>query len=72
MGAGDILLLYTDGLSEHNINIEDFYFPKKLEIILKKVKKHNAKDIFNQITDDMLKFNKFSDDVSIVVIKKNL
>jgi tetraacyldisaccharide-1-P 4'-kinase len=52
--------------------MEDFYFPQKLEIILKKVKKHNAKDIFNQIIDDMLKFNKFSDDVSIVVIKKNM
>jgi len=72
MGAGDILLLYTDGLSEHDTKMEDLYFPEKLEIILKKVKKHNAKDIFNQITDDMLKFNRFSDDVSIVVIKKNI
>ena len=30
MGSGDILVLYTDGLSEHS-NGEQYYFPARLE-----------------------------------------
>ena len=70
MGAGDILLLYTDGLSEHNLDMKSFYFPKKLEETLKKKKKGSAKEIFFNIKEDLMKFADPSDDISIVVIKK--
>ena len=70
MGKGDILLLYTDGLSEHNKNMESFYFPNKLEELLKGIKKYSAKEIYYKIKEDLLKFADPSDDISIVVIKK--
>lgn len=70
MGAGDILLLYTDGLSEHMRDDED-YFPGRLEAVLRKAKSRPAREIFEAIREDVLAFSEPSDDISIVVIKKN-
>lgn len=70
MGAGDILLLYTDGLSELNIEMNTFYFRDRLELLLKRVKNESARNIFQHIKEDMEKFAPAEDDVSFVVIKK--
>ena len=49
MGAGDILLLHTDGLVEHCRGHES-YFPARLEQVLRQVKHQRAADI---LTDSL-------------------
>jgi serine phosphatase RsbU (regulator of sigma subunit) len=70
MGSGDILLIYTDGLSEHWDASETPYFPDKLEEKLRSIKTESAQDIFQHIKEDLLNFGKPLDDISFVVIKK--
>jgi serine phosphatase RsbU (regulator of sigma subunit) len=71
MGRGDILLLYTDGLSDHRNAQKQRYFPGRLEEVLRASKHLPAKDIFKRIKKDMVAFSpKVADDVTIVVIKK--
>jgi serine phosphatase RsbU (regulator of sigma subunit) len=69
MGSGDILLLYTDGLSEH-IRGEEEYYPVHLEKTLRKLCDRTAKEIVEGIKTDLLAFNEPSDDISMVVIKR--
>ena len=69
MGAGDILLLYTDGLLEHTRGNEG-YFPRPLEQVVREVKHKPAKNIFEAIKMSALDFATPSDDISIVVIKR--
>jgi serine phosphatase RsbU (regulator of sigma subunit) len=68
MGAGDILLLHTDGLLEHARGDEP-YFPNRLEDVMRAVKHLSAREILDGIYEDLLAFNKPSDDISVVVIK---
>ncbi len=68
MGAGDILLLHTDGLIDHGKH-DDPYFPKHLEQKLREVKQQGAREIFEAIREDVLAFSEPADDISIVVIK---
>lgn len=70
MGQGDILLLYTDGFSEHSNREEQPFFPVHLEKALKEVKKGTAKEIFFGLKEDFLHYGPPSDDTSFVVIKK--
>jgi serine phosphatase RsbU (regulator of sigma subunit) len=70
MGMSDILLLYTDGLSDHVDNMDRFYFPGTLEATLKKIKGGSAREIFYKIKEDVLAFAKPMDDITLVVIKK--
>jgi serine phosphatase RsbU (regulator of sigma subunit) len=70
MGRGDILLLYTDGLVEHARDGE-LYLPGRLEKTIRAVKNYGAQDIFKAIQEDALDFAPPSDDMSIVVIKRN-
>ena len=56
MGAGDILLLHTDGLTEHSRGNEQ-YFPGRLEQTLRQVKDQSAKQILESIEHDLLAFN---------------
>jgi serine phosphatase RsbU (regulator of sigma subunit) len=69
MGAGDILLLHTDGLVEHGKKHES-YFPHHLERKLREVKHHGAREIYDAVTADLRAFAAPSDDISIVVIKR--
>jgi len=61
-----ILILYTDGLSEH---FEDS-FEKEIEIILKKSKNFSSKTIFNRIEKRIYDLKDPEDDISYVVVKK--
>lgn len=70
MGNGDILVLYTDGLSEHGIDLDENYFPNRLEQALREVKHLNAKEICTHLKNDVMDFGPASDDISIVVIKR--
>jgi serine phosphatase RsbU (regulator of sigma subunit) len=71
MGRGDILVLYTDGLSDHRDASGKKYFPGRLEAVLKANKHLPARAIFGQVKDGLLAFNpKPEDDVTVVIIKK--
>jgi serine phosphatase RsbU (regulator of sigma subunit) len=69
MGAGDILLLHTDGLVEHR-NADDDYYPQRLEQKLREVKHQTAAEIFDAIRADLLDFSRPADDITLVVIKR--
>jgi serine phosphatase RsbU (regulator of sigma subunit) len=68
MGAGDILLLHTDGLVEHERGDEP-YFPGHLEAVIRTVKDRSARQIVEAVEEDMVAFSPPKDDVSLVVIK---
>jgi serine phosphatase RsbU (regulator of sigma subunit) len=70
MGEGDILLLYTDGLSEHSHGGED-YFPGRLEETIRQVKHLAAADIYKAVIGDVRAFGELTDDISLVVVKRN-
>ncbi len=70
MGPGDILVLYTDGLKEHENNGED-YFPDRLEAKIRETKKNSARAILEEVNRDVLAFGPPADDVSCILIKKN-
>lgn len=69
MGVGDILLLFTDGLSEHGGD-ENPWFPHRLETVLKKVKDRSSRDIVDSVKNDLLAWSPPSDDISLIVIRK--
>ena len=70
MGAGDILILFTDGVVEHHRNGE-FYAPHYLEQKLHEIRDLTAKEIFHAIKEDLIAFNAPEDDISYVVIKRH-
>jgi serine phosphatase RsbU (regulator of sigma subunit) len=70
MGAGDILLLHSDGLVEHGKRLDEGYFPHHLEQKLREVKHLGAREIFDAVKEDLQAFAAPSDDISIVVIKR--
>ena len=70
MGAGDILLLHTDGLVEHCDPDDNYYYPGCLEQRLRDVKHQTAAEIFEAIRTDLLAFSEPRDDISLVVIKR--
>ena len=69
IGSGDIMLIYTDGLAEHELNEEE-YFPTHVENVLRAHKTESAKDIFEALKADVLAFTDPEDDISFVVIKR--
>ena len=68
MGRGDILLMYTDGLTEHE-GSNGRYFPGTLEQKLREVKNLTARQIYDAIKADLVAFADPTDDASVVVIK---
>jgi serine phosphatase RsbU (regulator of sigma subunit) len=69
LGEGDILLLQTDGLTEHRCG-DQAYCPDGLERTLRSVKLKSAAEIFRAIESDLLAFAAPCDDISLVVIKR--
>jgi serine phosphatase RsbU (regulator of sigma subunit) len=69
MGSGDILFLYTDGLSEHARGREP-YFPQRLEEVFRSVKHRSSRDIVAAVKDDLLAFADPNDDITLVAIKR--
>lgn len=69
MGYGDILLLYTDGFSEHGEPGNE-YFKVRLENKVKEIKLAPAREIFKEVKQDLLNFATPEDDISFVVIKR--
>lgn len=70
----DILLIYSDGVTEATNGNFDLYGEKRLQEILKSVKIKTPREITYAILEDVIKFSKdgqYSDDKTLVVIKKN-
>ena len=65
--AGDLLLLYTDGFSEHG---GERYLPERAESVLEAVRARGASQICAHLRQDLLAFADPEDDISFVVIKK--
>jgi serine phosphatase RsbU (regulator of sigma subunit) len=59
--------LYTDGLSEH---ADDRYFPGGVERVVREHKDHSAREIYEAIMADALGFDAPSDDMTLVVVKR--
>ena len=70
MGAGDILLLQTDGLHEHT-NGDELYSSHRLEDAIRRAKDLPPHEIVAGVYEDMVRFAPPKDDTSLVVIKKN-
>lgn len=73
MNKGDILLLYTDGVSDASNENREMYGEKKLVEKLKEYRQRTPKEIAQLILEDVQKHNRlldFSDDKTLVVIKK--
>lgn len=71
---GDILLIFSDGITESTDAEYREFGEKRLEQILRKLKKESAKKIAIEILDSVVKFSsygKYNDDKSVVVIKKS-
>ena len=69
MGAGDILLLHSDGLLEHARGNEP-YFPDRLAQTIRGAKHLSATDILHSIVEDFRTFANPVDDVTLVVLKR--
>lgn len=67
LAVGDILLLHTDGLSEHAAGR---YFPTGLERLLGELRDESAQEICVRLRQDLLDWGQPEDDVSVVVIRK--
>jgi len=72
MGEGDILILYTDGLSELENSKGEAFFPGHLEKILNENKALPAKGISIAVRKAIYAFNDSpEDDITYVIIKKS-
>ncbi len=67
LGSGDILLLATDGLTEHG---DGRFATDELPGCLDRVKDRSAREICAHLRDCALAFAPAADDISFVVIKK--
>lgn len=69
----DILVLYSDGVTEAANNKSSFYGEQRLNTIVKKLKDKSSKEIALGILEDVIKFSRngtYNDDKTIVVIKR--
>lgn len=69
---GDVVVLYTDGVSEALNEVEEEYGEERLEACLVKNANLNAHGIMNAVLDDVKAFTagQYSDDITMVVLKK--
>lgn len=66
VNPNDMIILYTDGLSDHSKK----YFKTGLQKRLKESKNLSAEDISNKIKEDIFEIGTQKDDISYVIIKK--
>ena len=71
---GDMILLYTDGVTEANDNYDEFYGANRLKEIVNKNKDEKLSDILNEINKDVNNFCKSGeqfDDATMMIIRYN-
>jgi serine phosphatase RsbU (regulator of sigma subunit) len=69
LGQGDVMLLYTDGLTDHR-NADAMFCDEALEPVLREAQSGTAKDIFESIRTAMCSFGPLRDDLTIAIVKK--
>jgi len=72
---GDVLLLFSDGVTESANKDFEHYGEERLQSILKNSGNLSAKEIAYTILEDVIKFSKggqYSDDKTLVIIKRNI
>lgn len=67
LADGDILLLHTDGLSEH---AEGAFFPARVEPLLAECRDASAAEICERLRQALLAAAPANDDITVVVLKK--
>ena len=70
----DVLLIYSDGVTESTNDKFELYGEERLQQQLRKLKQKTPREITYGILDDVIKFSKggqYSDDKTVVVIKRN-
>lgn len=70
---GDLLFIYSDGVTDSADSKFNNYGEERLIKLLKKIKNKSAKEIAYTVLEDVIKFSKrgaYSDDKTIVVIKR--
>jgi len=72
MGAGDLLLLMTDGITEHENSSHVPFVPDRLEDVLRRVKHLSPKAVYEAILEGAAAFGPQSDDMTLVVVKRGL
>ena len=71
LGRGDIMLLYTDGLTEHlSADRTATFLDARLEHVLREAKNKSAKEIYGAIIQEYFAFGPPEDDLAIAVVKK--
>lgn len=73
MNVGDILLMYTDGVSEATNENGEFYGEQRIIDLLLQLREKNSKEITTTILENVQKFNSNgtqSDDKTIVTIRR--
>jgi serine phosphatase RsbU (regulator of sigma subunit) len=69
MAPGDLLFLFTDGLSDHAAEGQS-YVPGRFEATVRASKHLSAREIVAAVREDMERFAPLTDDTSLVVIKR--
>lgn len=73
MNKGDVLLLYTDGVSDASNENREMYGEKRIIEKLREVKSRSPREICQLILEEVQLHNRlveFSDDKTVVVIKR--
>ena len=71
--SGDLLLIFTDGLSELRNREDEEYGKERIISLLQDHHSESASGFIEALKDDVKKFssNKFTDDITVMVIKRN-
>lgn len=72
LDAGDMIFLYTDGITEANDDYNEFYGENRLKEIINKNKSEKLSDIIVEVNKDVDKFcnnNEQFDDTTMMIIK---
>ncbi len=73
LDSQDILLIYSDGLSEARNNEDDFFGEERVKSLLEKAQQNDASTIARTILTDVQNFigdTPFADDLSFIILKR--
>jgi serine phosphatase RsbU (regulator of sigma subunit) len=70
MGSGDMLLLCTDGVTEHASGMEP-YVGERLEAWLRAHKQQPIRQLVDSLAADIRAFGPLKDDASVVIVRRS-
>lgn len=74
LNAGDMIFLYTDGITKSNNNDDELYDENRLKEMVNENKNEKLSHIITEINDDIDKFcgsNEQNDDIAMLILKYN-